>query len=408
MWQTTQGRSIVTGSPGWGGQFPFKLTHRTRNYCSLPALIHAFRMRSFLRLTPFALLLVSCAFGSEWTISTIAGTGVAGFSGEGGPAASAEITDPYGVIRGPDGAIWFCEHNGHRIRRIALDGTISTIAGTGQKGYSGDGGPAAKAQLYLPHELRFDAKGDLYVADTGNNAVRRIDLKTGIITTAAGDGRKPENAIRALERRGSIDSPHSIQFGPNNQLYVCEVPRHLILNVNLENGLIRQIAGTGKAGATPDGAPLAGTPLNNPRSLDVDHNGNLWVVTREGNQVFELDLKADTIRWMAGTGELGFTGNGGPARSATLSGPKGISIDAAGNAWLADTESHSIRMIEASTGRIVWIAGTGTKGDGADGDARDCTLNRPHGIFADKDGTILIGDSESNRIRILRKKAQHP
>lgn len=359
-------------------------------------------------LIAFISVIIPSMAASDWTISTLAGTGVAGFSGDGGSAISAEITDPYGVVRGPDGAIWFCEHNGHRIRRIAVDGTISTIAGTGQKGYGGDGGPATLATLNLPHELRFDSAGNLYIADMGNNAVRRIDVKTGIITTAAGNGKKPGKEVIDLEYHGSLDSPHSIQFGSDDNLYICEVPRHIIRSLALKSGTVVLFAGTGKSGSTPDGAPIVGTALNNPRSIDVDRNGSLWLVTREGNQVFELDLKAGKIHWVAGTGQPGFTGNGGPARAATLSGPKGISIGANGNVWLADTESHSVRMIEASTGRIVLIAGTGTKGNGTDGDALNCALNRPHGIFADKDGTVLIGDSEANRIRVLRRNGVHP
>ena len=130
----------------------------------------------------------------------------------------------------------------------------------------------------------------------------------------------------------------------------------------------------------------------------------MWLVTREGNQVFKFDLKAGVIRHVAGTGESGFTGNGGPAKIATLSGPKGIALDAAGNAWLADTESHTVRMINASTGNIELIAGTGEKGNGSDGDPLRCAMNRLHGIFVDTDGAIFIGDSEAHRIRVLRKQ----
>ena len=146
-------------------------------------------MSRLLRLALFALL-VSSASAASWTISTLAGTGVAGFGGDGGPAATAQVNDPYGVVRGPDGAIWFCEHNGHRIRRIAPDGTITTVAGTGQKGYTGDGGPALAATLNLPHEIRFDAAGDIFIADMANQVIRRIDAKSGIISTFAGTGRK--------------------------------------------------------------------------------------------------------------------------------------------------------------------------------------------------------------------------
>lgn len=333
--------------------------------------------------------------GGEWTAATLAGTG--------SPSGTKDaINDPYGLVRGPDGAIWFCEHNGHRISRLAPDGTLSVIAGTGAKGYTGDGGPARDATLNLPHELRFGPDGALYIADTGNNVVRRIDLRTGVITTSAGTGKRGYSGDGGPAAQATFQGPHSIQFDAAGQLYVCDVGNHAIRRIDSKTGVISTIAGTGKAGPTPDGAPLAGTPFNNPRSLDVDQEGNPWVVTREGNQVFKLDLRAGVIRLMAGTGQPGFTGNGGPARDATLSGPKGIALDAAGNAWLVDTESHSIRLIDVATGRLELIAGTGTKGDGPEGNASRCALNRPHGVFVDADGSVLIGDSEAHRLRVLR------
>lgn len=344
------------------------------------------------------------AAASPWTIATFAGTGVAGYSGDGGPATAARITDPYGVVRGPDGAIWFCEHNGHRIRRVAPDGTISTVAGTGTRGYSGDGGPATAAALDLPHELRFDAAGNIFIADTGNNAVRRIDAKTGVITTFAGGKDKRGYAgDGGPAAAAELNGPHSIQFDRAGTLYICDVGNHVIRTVDPKTGLITTFAGTGKPGPTADGAPIAGTPLNNPRSLDVDRDGNPWLVTREGNQVLKFDVKAGVIRHIAGTGAAGFTGNGGPAKLATLSGPKGIALDAAGNAWLADTESHTVRMIDAKTGRIELVAGTGTAGNGGDGDPLACAMNRLHGIFVDADGAVFIGDSEANRVRVLRR-----
>jgi streptogramin lyase len=349
-------------------------------------------------------LFVSSASAASWTISTFAGNGTLGFSGDGGPATAAQINDPYGVVRGPDGAIWFVEHNGHRIRRVAPDGTISTIAGTGARGFTGDGGPAVAATMNLPHELRFDAAGNLFIADMANQAVRRIDAKTGIITTLAGTGKRGYTGDGGPAAQATLSSPHSIQFGPDGNLYICDVANHVIRLVDMKTGLIRTFAGTGKPGPTPDGSPIQGTPLNNPRSLDVDRDGNLWLVTREGNQVLKFDLKAGVIRHIAGTGAAGFTGNGGPARLATLSGPKGIALDAEGNAWLADTESHTVRMIEAKTGNLILVAGTGAAGNGGDGDPLACAMNRLHGVFVDADGSVFIGDSEAHRVRVLRKK----
>ena len=360
-------------------------------------------MPRFFRPVLFLMLTSNLSFAA-WTVSTFAGTGVAGFSGDGGPATAAQINDPYGVVRGPDGAIWFCENNGHRIRRVAADGTITTVVGNGKRGYTGDGGSALDAALNLPHELRFDAEGNIFIADMANNVVRRVDAKTKIITTFAGTGKRGYAGDGGPAAQALLNAPHSIQFGADGSLYICDVSNHAIRRVDLHTGVITTLAGTGKAGPTPDGAAIAGTPLNNPRSLDVDREGNLWLVTREGNQVFKLDLKADKIHHVAGTGEPGFTGNGGPAKLAKLSGPKGIALDRAGNAWLADTESHTLRMIEARTGNLELIAGTGEKGNGETANPLECAMNRLHGVFVDTDGSVFIGDSEAHRVRVLRQR----
>lgn len=360
-------------------------------------------MRSPLPLAMFVALASFCS-ASTWTISTVAGTGVRGFSGDGGPATAAEINDPFGVVRGPDGALWFCEYGGQRIRKIARDGKISTVAGTGQVGYTGDGGPALQATFNKPHEIRFDAAGNVFIADMVNQAIRRIDAKTGVITTFAGNRTKGYSGDGGPAHQAALNNPHSIQFGPDGHLYICDIGNHVIRRVDMKTGIISTYAGTGKAGDTPDGAPIAGTPLRGPRSLDFDRQGNLWLATREGNQVFRFNLKAGTIHHVAGTGKPGFTGNGGPAKLATLSGPKGIAIDAEGNVWLADTESHSVRMINARTGNLELMAGAGKKGNGGDGDPLQCAMARLHGIFVDTDGAIYIGDSEAHKVRVMRRK----
>jgi streptogramin lyase len=344
------------------------------------------------------------ASAADWTISTFAGTGQKGFAGDGGAATQAMLDNPFGLVRGPDGALWFCEYTGQRIRRVTPDGVIHTAAGTGQKGYSGDGGPATAATFNLPHEIRFDKAGNYYIADMTNHAVRRVDAKTGVITTFAGTGQPGYSGDGGAASQAQLKQPHSIQFGPDGSLYICDIGNNVIRKVDMKTGTISTFAGTGKPGDTPDGAPIVGTPLKGPRSLDFDKDGNLWLVTREGNQVLKFDLKAGKISIVAGTGRKGFGGNGGPAKEATLSGPKGVAIDAEGNAWLADTESHSIRMIKARTGTLELIVGTGEKGDGPDGDPLQCKMARPHGVFVDADGAVYIGDSETHRVRVLRKK----
>lgn len=367
-----------------------------------PLTKSSFLMLRILATTLFAVCLLS-ASAADWKITTFAGTGEKGGAGDGGAAVKAQIDNPFGLTRGPDGALYFCEYTGQRIRKVTPDGIIHTVAGTGQKGYAGDGGPALKATFNLPHELRFDTAGNLYVVDMTNNAVRKIDMKSGVITTIAGNGKPGYAGDGGPARESQLKQPHSIQFGPDGSLYICDIGNHVIRRVDMKSGVISTFAGVGRPGPTPDGSTIAGTPLNGPRSLDFDKAGNLWLCTREGNQVFKFDLATGNIHHIAGTGKKGLTGNGGPAKEATLSGPKGIAIDGAGNAWLADCESHTIRMVEAATGKIHLIAGNGQKGNGGDGDPLKCEMARPHGVYVDADGGIYIGDSESHKVRVLRK-----
>ncbi len=336
------------------------------------------------------------------TIRTIAGTGKAGYSGDGGPATEARLDNPFGVVRGPDGAIWFCEYSNHVVRRISKEGVLTTIAGNGKMGYTGDGGPATAATMNQPHEIRFDRDGNLFIADMRNHAIRRWDAKTKVLTTFAGNGQPGYSGDGGPAAKAQFKQPHSIQFAPNGDLYVCDIGNHVVRRIDMETGLIETFAGTGKAGPTADGSPIKGTPLNGPRSLDFDRDGNLWVATREGNQVFKFNLKKGRIHHIAGTGKKGFTGNGGPAKEATLSGPKGIALAPNGDVHLADTESHSIRRIKTATGIMEVVVGTGVLGDGPDGDPLACKLARPHGVFVEADGTLLIGDSETHRVRMLK------
>jgi streptogramin lyase len=358
-------------------------------------------MHLSLRILATGLLLSTSALAAQ--ISTFAGTGVKGYSGDGGPATAAQINNPFGVVRGPDGAIYFCEYEGQVIRKVAADGKISTIAGTGKVGYTGDGGPALQATFSKPHEIRFDKAGDLFIADMVNHAIRKVDMKTGTISTFAGTGKPGYSGDGGPANQAQFKQPHSIQFDAHGDLFICDIGNNVIRKVDMKSGTIGTFAGTGAAGATSDGAPISGTPLKGPRSLDFDPAGNLWLATREGNQVFKFDVKAGKIFHVAGTGKKGFDGNGGPAKLATLSGPKGIAIAKNGDVYLVDTESHSIRMIEAKKGTLELVVGTGEKGDGPDGDPLGCKLARPHGIFVDADGAVFIGDSETHRVRVLRK-----
>jgi DNA-binding beta-propeller fold protein YncE len=338
-----------------------------------------------------------------WRVSTFAGTGEAGDSGDGGPATAAKLNNPFGITRGPDGALYVCDAANHRVRRIDRNGTITTVAGSGRRGYSGDGGPATKAELNEPYEVRCDAAGNLYFVEMQNHLVRKVDRATGVISTVAGTGKAGFSGDGGPATRAQFSSPHAIQFDPEKQsLYVCDIGNHRVRRIDLKSGTITTFAGAGETKPTPDGADVRIAPLHGPRAIDFDAAGDLWLALREGNRVYRVEMKSDTVRHVAGTGKTGFTGDGGPAKSATLSGPKGIAVGPDGNVYLADTESDTIRVIDVKRGTIERIAGTGEKGDGPDGPARSCRFNRPHGIFVDADGTVFVGDTENHRVRAIK------
>ncbi len=340
-------------------------------------------------------------------ISLLAGTGEKGYSGEGGPAAEARLNNPYGIIVGPDGDIYFCDIGNHVVRKISRKtGVITTVAGTGKQGYSGDGGPALEADLNEPYEVRFAPNGDLYFVEMKNHIVRKIDGRTGLISTVAGTGEAGFGGDGGPATEARLNQPHSIQFDAEGNLYICDIKNHRVRKVSTNTGTIETFCGNGKAQPTPDGAPIGpDTPLKGPRALDIDQDGNLWLALREGNSVYKMNLKTGKLEHMAGTGEKGFTGNGGPAKDATLSGPKGVAIAPDGNVYLADTESHSVRMIDPSKNppTLELIAGDGKRGDGPDeGDPLKCQMARLHGIGVDPHtGEVFVGDSETNKLRVI-------
>ncbi|TWT57551.1 Virginiamycin B lyase [Thalassoglobus neptunius] len=332
-------------------------------------------------------------------VLTIAGTGKSGHSGDGGPAAQAQVGNPFGVEIGPDGALYVCEVDNHIVRRIDLSsGEISTVAGTGKKGYSGDGGLATEAKLNEPYEVRFDSHGDLYFVEMQNAVVRKVDLDTGLISTVAGTGKTGFSGDGGQAVQAEMNRPHSISFDGQDKLYICDIGNHRIRIVDLETGIIETFSGNGMKQPTPDGEHVAGLPLNGPRALDFDGKHSLYLALREGNALYRIDLKSMTIHHLAGNGQKGYS-TSSPSKEAKLSGPKGVAVSPDGDVFFADTESHTIRVYRPATDRVETVVGDGMKGDGPDGAPNHCRLARPHGICLGDDGSIYIGDSENHRVR---------
>jgi sugar lactone lactonase YvrE len=341
-------------------------------------------------------------------VRTVVGTGVAGAVADGAPADAAQINNPYGVVVGPDGGVYWCDLGSSRILKLDLDTRrVTVVAGNGTKSYSGDGGPATMASISAPHEVRFDSRGDLYFVERDSHVVRRVDMRSGVISTVAGSGRPGYGGDGGKAQRALLAQPHSIAFDAADNLYICDILNNRVRRVAPDSGVITTFAGTGEKGPAPDSGELPSTTLTGPRSMDIAPDGVMYLILREGNAVYRVDIEANRLERIAGTGELKYSGDGGPAINATfgrpghpLNGPKGVGYAADRSLYIVDTENHAIRRIDLETGTITTVVGDGERADGPDGDPLQCRLNRPHGVFVAGD-VVYIGDSENHRIRVL-------
>jgi hypothetical protein len=353
-----------------------------------------------------SLLFAAAAISGAATVGILIGTGTPGYS-------DAQVNNPYGMTLGPDGALYFCDLDNQRVRRLDLaTKQIKTIAGNGQRGYRGDGGRAVDASLAAPHELAFDSNGDLYFAERDNHVIRKVAMQTGIISTAAGTGVAGFAGDGGPGVQAQLRQPHSVIRDRDGTLLICDIGNQRIRRLHLDTGIIETFAGTGEAKPTPDGASLEGTPIHGPRTMALAPNGDLYVALREGNAIYRIDSKTRTWHRIAGTGEVGSSGDGGPALlakfggapggpSARFAGPKGLALTDRNELDIADTEGNLIRRIDLSTGIITSVLGTGAEGDGPDGNPLACKLKRPHAVlFAN--GVLYVADSEAHRIRVLR------
>ena len=351
----------------------------------------------------FAVLLITSA--SEPPITTAAGSGHAGDSGDGGPAASARLNQPFDLAIDGQGNLFFSDTFNHRVRRIDhATGTITTVAGTGKAGYSGDGGPAVQAELNEPYGVVVDRDGNLFVVDRLNRRVRRIDGQTRTITTVAGDGTKVYSGDGGPGGKAGLVEPNGVALSREGRtLYIADVAGHRIRALDLANGTINTFAGTGRGQHDGDGGPADRASIWGARAVDVGPDGSVYILEREGNSLRVVRAKSGKIATIAGTGRKGYSGDGGPAVTATFNGPKELAVDRIGNIWIVDTENHAIRVIDAATRQIRTVAGTGTRGgDGDGGPATKARLDRPHGVAIGPDGSCWIADTNNHRLRFLK------
>jgi len=340
------------------------------------------------------------AQAAERRIVTVAGSGAQGVAADGESAKAAKLDQPYGVLVGPDGALYWADFGSNRVLRLdRKSGKLSVMAGTGVKGHAGDGTKARAAQLSAPHEVRFDSKANMFIAERDAHVVRFVDRKSGLISTLVGTGEPGFSGDLGPSVQAQLKQPHSIVLDRNDNLFICDIQNNRVRRRDAATGIITTFAGNGETGDTPDEAPLT-APLRGPRSIDIGPDGTMYLILREGNKVFSIDPNRKILKRIAGTGAKGYGGDGGPARDSTWNGPKGIAYAPDGSLYISDTESHVIRRVSLSDGVVSTVAGTGMRGDGPDGDPLKCALARPHGVCV-HDGILYIGDSENHRIRAL-------
>ncbi|HEV3162510.1 MAG TPA: hypothetical protein VGZ22_00615, partial [Isosphaeraceae bacterium] len=272
-------------------------------------------------------------------IVTVVGTGKPGYAGDGGPGVLAQVNMPFDVAFDAKGDLYLADTFNHCVRRVdAASGVIDTLAGNGTKGISGDGGPANRAQLNEPYGLVLDRPGNLYLADRLNRRVRRVDGRTGIITTVAGSGSAAHSGDGGPATQAGLVEPNGVALDAHGRLFIADVAANRVRVVELASGQIATFAGTGKAAHQGDGGPASAAAIFGARAVDVGPDGTVFILERQGNSLRAVDPKTGIITTRAGNGAKGFKGDGGPASAASFDGPKELAIDPAGNIFIVDTE----------------------------------------------------------------------
>jgi streptogramin lyase len=337
---------------------------------------------------------------ADLIIATAVGTGEKGFAGDGGPATAALLNGPFDVAFDRAGNLYFSDTFNHRIRRVeARTGVITTVAGNGEAGHSGDGGPATDASLNEPYGIVLDRAGNLFIADRLNRCVRRVDAASGIIETLAGTGDAASAGDGGPAAQAALAEPNGLALDvEQRRLYIADVAGHRVRVVDLRSGIIDTFAGTGTAEHSGDGGPAREAGIFGARAVKIGPDGAVYILERQGSSLRAVD-PTGIIRTVAGTGQRGYSGDGGPALAAVFDAPKEMAIDRDGSILIVDTENHAIRRFDPCAGTVTAVAG-GRHGAGGDGgSAMDAGLDRPHGVAVGPDGAIYIGDTNNHRIR---------
>ena len=335
-------------------------------------------------------------------IQTYVGTGDKGYAGDGGPADKALCTEPFMCDFDSAGNLFYSESRNNVIRRVdKATGIVTTVAGTGGAGYTGDGGPATQATMSEPYSLQVDrSNGDIYIVDRLNAAVRKVDAATRIITTVAGTGEQGYSGDGGPGAQAMFREPNDCFLDGKGGLLIADIQDQRIRRLDLATGIISTFAGNGEKVRAGDGKSALQASILGARAVCMDSKGNTYIAEREGNGVRKVDANG-VMSTVAGNGEPGYEGDGGPALTATWGSPKAIRCDALDNVVVVDTENHAIRRIDASTGVVTTIAGGRLGGEGDGGPATEAAMDRPHGCGIDAQGNIFVADSNNHRVRVV-------
>jgi sugar lactone lactonase YvrE len=356
------------------------------------------RQRSFLFLLAYGM---GAPLVFSQTITTVAGNGNPGFSGDGGPAISAMLSDVNGLAADAAGNLYIVDSSNQRVRRVdQATQAITTVAGDGIFGFSGDGGPATAARFDDIQGVALDLQGDLFIADTYNFRVRKIDQSTGAVKTVAGDGAAVFAGDGGPATLASLRYPCGVALDAQNNIYIADSSNNRIRRVDAMTGIMTTVAGNGNYGFSGDGGPALQGEFRVPYGVAVDSQGNLFIADTANNRIRRVDSATGLLSTVAGNGVGGFGGDGGPAVSAGLYSPWGVILDTAGSFFIADYRNQRVRKVDGSTGVISTVAGTGIasySGDG--GPAILADLHGPSSVAKDGAGNLYIGDDNNSRVR---------
>jgi len=347
------------------------------------------------RILFIALAFVACITCRAQVITTVAGNGTAGYSGDGGAATAAELKAPAGVAIDASGNVYIADQQNNCIRKMFASGIITTIAGNGIIGYSGDGGAATDAMLFLPAGVAVDVSGNVFIADYGNNVIRKVNT-SGIISIFAGNDTAGYNGDGGAATAAELWGPQAVATDRSGNVYISDSWNNRVRKVNT-SGIITNFVGNSCGLYAGDGSVATASGVINPQGLAIDAEGNVYIAD-EGNVRVEKVDTLGIITTIAGNGDSGFTGDDGMATAAKLYNPSGVAIDSIGNIYILDQTNVRVRKVNRY-GTISTVAGNGTYGFSGDGGAATAGQFSSVSLAVDGGGNIYIADGGNNRIR---------